>query len=156
MRYVGMAGSGLLIISAVGLLVAVVPVFGNKALIVRSGSMQPAIGVGDLVVVRESAEYAVGDVMAFESATSKDTVITHRVTEIQGEGESLAYITKGDANGAVDEAVVAADRVLGRGICSSVLGPDDGTRKLLPWASRTIWPSGVSRSTSKRGWSAAL
>lgn len=104
----------MMLLSAAGLLLAVVPVFGNRALIVRSGSMSPALGVGDLVIVREyGGEYREGQVIAFRGARS-DVVVTHRVAEVRREGESVRYVTKGDANDAPDEGVVTADLVLGR------------------------------------------
>lgn len=104
-----------LMLAAAGLLVAVVPVFGNEALIVRSGSMAPAIGVGDLVVAREQAGgYRVGQVIAFESGSDSSVVFTHRVIEVLGEGEGASYVTKGDANEQPDEMVVTSNLVLGR------------------------------------------
>ena len=111
-RWLGGLASGLLMFAAAALLLAVVPVFGNTALIVRSGSMQPAIGVGDLVIVRSSEGYSVGDVIAFKSANADDVIITHRIVEVTEGG----FVTQGDANDAVDEAAVTADRIVGREI----------------------------------------
>lgn len=122
-RWAGVLASAVTLLAAAGLLLAVVPVFGNRALIVRSGSMSPALGVGDLVIVRppsakaagDKAAYEVGDVIAFRGARS-EVVVTHRVAEVQQEGGRVQYVTKGDANNAPDEGIVTADRVLGRKI----------------------------------------
>lgn len=102
-----------------------VPYFGNKALIVRSGSMQPAIGVGDLVVVKGAnhaqtpipgalPKYKVGDVVAFESERNKSTLITHRVSRVEVTTDKILYETKGDANNAPDNNLVPENKVLGK------------------------------------------
>src|SRR3990167_6605460 len=86
----------LMVVALVGVAMALVyisvPAFGNKAMIVRSGSMQPAIGVGDLVVVRAKQilnspaivpipKYKTGDVVAFMAGNGK-TLVTHRVASV--------------------------------------------------------------------------
>jgi signal peptidase I len=109
-RTVGLLVTVILTGTAASLLLAVVPAFGNTALIVRSGSMEPDIGVGDLVVTRPVPSYKVGDVIAFRSAASDAVVVTHRIVGVTDEG----FVTKGDANEEVDEALVTLERVLGR------------------------------------------
>lgn len=91
------------------------PQFGNQALVVRSGSMTPTIGVGDIVAVSQKPSYKVGDIIAFKSEKNSNTIITHRITErIEGENTALQYKTKGDANEEVDNWTVTQDRVLGK------------------------------------------
>lgn len=109
-RWISTLGSCLLIAAAVALLLAVVPVFGNKALIVRSGSMEPTIGVGDLVIVRQAPTYHAGEVIAFRGVNADKIIVTHRIAEVRDEG----LVTKGDANDSADGSVVTMDRVLGR------------------------------------------
>lgn len=104
-----------LIAAALVLLAAATPVLGNKTLIVRSGSMSPAIGVGDLVVARPFAgSYERGDVIAFRSVGNSTIMVTHRIVDVVDESGGVAYITKGDANDAPDTGAVTADRVVGR------------------------------------------
>lgn len=91
------------------------PVFGNQALIVRSGSMQPTIDVGSVIVVRPDAYiYKVGDIIAFRSENNSKTIISHRVTGIEKDESGIYYTTKGDANKTVDGWQVRPKNVLGK------------------------------------------
>jgi len=80
-----------------------VPKFlGMTPLIVMSGSMEPAIMPGDVVVIREQAaqEYKLGDIATYLVGT---TTYTHRiVAEVNG-----AFILKGDNNNVADDKVPA-------------------------------------------------
>ena len=90
------------------------PVFGNKALIVRSGSMEPTIGIGSVVIVRPSSTntYSVGDIVAFKYDAS--TIVTHRIISVEKKGNETIYKTKGDANKSPDEWQVTQGQVLGK------------------------------------------
>lgn len=68
---------------------------GYGTVIVLSGSMEPALSVDDLVIVRKCEAYAVGDVVVYQSENS---MIIHRLIAIDGE---LA-VTQGDANNTAD------------------------------------------------------
>lgn len=89
------------------------PQFGNQALIVRSGSMTPTIGVGDIVAVRSTGDYQRGDVIAFRSEKNSNTIITHRITGVESGPDGTFYKTKGDANEEEDNWSVARENVLG-------------------------------------------
>ena len=97
--------SVMLIILAIGFVYIALPVFGNSALIVRSGSMQSAIGVGDLAVVKKQADanYKVGDIIAFKNANNSKTLTTHRLAGLVNQDGKVFYQTKGDANKTVDK-----------------------------------------------------
>ncbi len=100
---------GTLLIGAVGLVIFATPLLGNRALIVRSGSMVPAIAVGDVVVVRpQSGPYYAGQVIAFKEQNGK--VVTHRVVAVSQAG----YQTKGDANAEADGWAVYDGDIIGR------------------------------------------
>ena len=76
-----------------------------QALIVRSGSMSPAIPTGSIVFYRKvnAADVKVGDVIVFDRPGQTQEKITHRVYKI-GVGPTGRYaITKGDANGTPDD-----------------------------------------------------
>ena len=60
---------------------------------VLSGSMEPYMKTGDFILVREQADYAVGDVVLFHDGGS---LVTHRITRRTAAG----FVTKGDANNA--------------------------------------------------------
>ena len=94
------------------LLPAVVPnLMGMQAYNVISGSMEPEIPVGSLVLVKkcDAEELQTGDVIAFYS---NGTVVTHRLVEIDSEKKELT--TKGDANSSVDFRPVPYADVIGR------------------------------------------
>jgi signal peptidase I len=101
-----------------------IPYFGNQALIVRSGSMAPAIDVGSIVVVHTGRElvspiastplYQTGDIIAFHSVNDPRIIITHRVVDSKIENNSVIYRTKGDANNSVDGWAVPEKNILGK------------------------------------------
>lgn len=97
----------LLIIAIIGvgvlLLGTLVPIPGNfKVKIVQSGSMEPVIKTGSIVVIRPEERYAVGDIVTFGKDTKTQVPTTHRIVAISGEGLQKVISTKGDANDAKD------------------------------------------------------
>lgn len=82
-------------------------VFGFSAAVVVTGSMSPAIEPGDLVVCRQSADYAVGDVITFHSGAS---LVTHRIVGSTENG----YTTQGDANNVADADPVPRGAIIGK------------------------------------------
>jgi signal peptidase len=88
--------------------------WGAGFFLIASGSMEPEIPVGSLILVkRVSSEIiAVGDVVTF-LATRNDTVVTHRVREVRVEESGYVFITRGDANN-TDDPPLTEDRVIGR------------------------------------------
>lgn len=113
-RTVAWAAAGL----ATGLIAAiVVPLaFGARPYTVLSGSMQPAIAAGDLVVSERIAptEARIGDVVTFQDPDDPERLLTHRVGGIRRDGEQVALVTKGDANTGVERWRTAPDAELGR------------------------------------------
>lgn len=113
-----------LVIAAIGVALLAFPIFGNQALIVRSGSMTPTIDVGSVVVVRDMGTSKPGDVIAFRSEKNSETIITHRVVEVieerppvlraSGSERRTAYKTQGDANEEVDGWTVKESQVIGK------------------------------------------
>ena len=99
------------------MLAAAVPVaFGGRSFSVMSGSMEPSISTGDLVVTTpiEPHEATSGDVVTFTDPEREGRLITHRVASSAPRGESYAFVTKGDANQSVERWSVPADGRLGR------------------------------------------
>lgn len=89
---------------------------GYCPLIVLTGSMEPEIRSGDLIICRQidSDDVRVGDVLAFFDPDSTGTaVLTHRVIRITEQDGSLAFITKGDANSIEDKTPVPAENLVG-------------------------------------------
>jgi signal peptidase len=77
----------------------------------KSGSMDPIINTGSLIVVRKQAIYEVGDVVSYNAlAEGKGIIISHRIVGIGGN----VYLTKGDANTAVDRETVVPRLIIGK------------------------------------------
>jgi signal peptidase I len=94
--------------------VPVLPIDNNIAIkIVESGSMEPAITTGSIVVIRPAASYAINDVITFESA-SAEVPTTHRIIATGEENGVRTFSTKGDANEEADTQSVYEDAVLGK------------------------------------------
>jgi signal peptidase len=72
--------------------------FGFAQIIVVSGSMQPAIGVGDMLIVKEQSSYQVSDIITYHS---NQNLITHRVVDVKND----VLTTRGDANNVADDPV---------------------------------------------------
>lgn len=83
---------------------------------VLTGSMEPVISPGDMIVVRgvdSPADVRVGDVVTFQPVSNDPALITHRVVEKRfGSGSGVSFVTRGDANGADDDPIVF-DQVVG-------------------------------------------
>jgi len=92
------------------------PMMKHQVMAVRSGSMEPAIKTGSVVLVTPVKKYKIGDVITYKGRGPKEESITHRIenTEVI-EGEML-YITKGDANNAPDSRKITEDEIIGRTI----------------------------------------
>jgi signal peptidase len=81
-----------------------------QALVVRSGSMEPAIPTGSIVFFHKVAaeKVEVGDVIVFTRPGEPGERVTHRVYRVSNSPTGRYFITKGDANGAPDDWRVPA------------------------------------------------
>ena len=104
------------IIAIAGLLiVSMFPIAGNyEAKIVLSGSMEPAIGVGSVVIIKPEDKYEIGDIITFGKDTKNDIPTTHRIVEMRAIGGKILYKTKGDANSSDDAREVGESEVIGK------------------------------------------
>ena len=85
---------------------------GLKMLIVQSGSMEPTIKTGSVILIKKQDTYSTGDVISFVGADSDST--THRVTKTNIVKGKEMFNTKGDANQGEDGETVGIDNVLGK------------------------------------------
>lgn len=71
---------------------------------ILSGSMQPALRPGDLVVVRpgDPDRIGIGSVITYQLEPGRPTTATHRVVAIGWRNGERLVRTRGDANAAVD------------------------------------------------------
>lgn len=111
--WIGRATLGVGVVVAVvlvGLILAprVLPV---QTLVVVSGSMEPAIPTGSLILMErvDSASLGVGEIITFQRPDRVGELITHRIVaeQIASDG-TRAFATKGDASGVPDPWVVPA------------------------------------------------
>lgn len=89
---------------------------GFCPLIVLTGSMEPEISSGDLIIVKqiEGADVAEDDIIAFfDPDGSGQSILTHRVMSITEKDGKRAFITKGDANNTEDRLPVTEDKLVG-------------------------------------------
>ena len=90
--------------------------FGARPHTVLTGSMEPTIAAGDVVIDEQISPtaVAVGDVVTFRDPEDQSRLITHRVRSIRRQGSHLWFITQGDANNTTERWRIAADGELGR------------------------------------------
>ncbi|MFL5907349.1 MAG: signal peptidase I [Solirubrobacterales bacterium] len=80
---------------------AVLPVaLGMHTCVVRSGSMEPTIDTGDLVISRSisPSEASVGEIVTFKDPDEGGRLITHRVRAMHERDGRFYFLTRGDAN----------------------------------------------------------
>lgn len=76
--------------------------FGYGASVVLSGSMEPVLSVNDLVIIHETKDVSVGDIIVYQSGYS---LIIHRIVSMDGD----TIITQGDANNTADKPISISD-----------------------------------------------
>lgn len=82
---------------------------------VATGSMEPTIQVGDVVIVRRTDpdQLQVGDIVRYR----KDNYsVIHRIVERQEgqDGQTLSFTTQGDNNNGPDSDPVLPDQIMGK------------------------------------------
>ncbi len=89
-------------------------VFGLKPQIVVSGSMEPTIPTGSLLMAQEvsAAEIEVGDIVTVQRPGDAG-LVTHRVTSIEQQYKNWEITMRGDAN-AADDPQPYSVRVVGK------------------------------------------
>jgi signal peptidase I len=77
-------------------------VFGLQPLVVQSGSMEPTVAAGSLLITEKTpaSELRRGDVVTVPRQDR--ALVTHRITEITLRGDTATLRLKGDANDVVD------------------------------------------------------
>jgi signal peptidase len=85
---------------------------GGHFSVIMSGSMEPAIPVGSIVIIKKvnPEDVKVGDIIAFKGSES---TILHRVIDKVVEGGSFYFRTKGDANEDPDPWIVKPEDICG-------------------------------------------
>lgn len=81
---------------------------GFRSFLVQSGSMEPSIMTGDVVIINRQKQYFNNNVVTFKD--SQGRIITHRIVDINQDKIS----TKGDANRTSDPEIIDPTMVLGK------------------------------------------
>ena len=87
---------------------AVPSFFGTATLVVETGSMEPTIHEGDLIIIKKTNDYKIGDIITFMH-DGETIPTTHRIIGIV-DGK---FRTKGDHNNTEDTLLVSEDEIYG-------------------------------------------
>ena len=96
--------------------------FGYSILRVSTGSMEPELMVGDVILTKEVDDVnslAVGDVITYKGTIGEyaDMLITHQIVKAPYEENGTTYVvTKGIAND-IEDQPVPADRITSKLVC---------------------------------------
>jgi signal peptidase len=120
LRGLRLLSSGAIVGVVAGLALAMLGplVFGGRTFAVLSGSMEPTLRVGDLVLEKKVAapDIHVGDIVTFRSPDDAGKLITHRVRRVVIADGTVKVTTKGDANLSPERWTVPADGTVGRAL----------------------------------------
>ena len=97
---------------------------GYSCFKVITGSMEPELSVGDLILTKRvsASDVEVNDIISFYSQSPGmiGNIITHRVVDkLVGEDGTVRLLTKGDANLSMDGYAVTDDNLIGKLIWES-------------------------------------
>jgi signal peptidase I len=89
---------------------------GYRPLVIKSGSMAPTIGVGSVVVSVSVHPLQVrpGTIVTFRDPALGQQLVTHRVVRMQRAGQTVDFVTKGDANHTAEHWTVPVSGTIGR------------------------------------------
>lgn len=89
-------------------------VFGVGVAVVISGSMEPEILVDDLVIIVETNDYTLRDIVVYEG---KNYPVTHRIVSMRTDEDGKVWVTtQGDANNTGD-GEMPIERIRGEVVC---------------------------------------
>jgi signal peptidase len=104
MKHLRTISFALYVLAGLTAAVFLLPQSGWRALSVQTGSMEPSIATGSLVLIHKTPyrELKVGQVVTYNSASKEHETVTHRVAALQQYHGLPIVITKGDANATAD------------------------------------------------------
>lgn len=85
---------------------------GYFSYLVQSGSMEPTIMTGDIILVSAEEDYFQNDVVTFTDSDSR--IVTHRIVQTENVNGSVVYTTKGDANRTQDRGTIEKKQIIGK------------------------------------------
>ena len=84
-------------------------IFGYSSLMVATGSMSGTIEEGDLIIIKNTGDYKVGEIVTFFQ-DGDEIPTTHRIIDKDDDG---LWVTRGDANNSKDERSISSDEIIG-------------------------------------------
>ncbi len=85
--------------------------FGLRAFTIKSNSMNPTLNKGSIIITKQLPQYSQGDIITYNSKVYRhEEIVTHRIVQLGGN----VYVTKGDANVAIDHEIVVPRLVIGK------------------------------------------
>lgn len=104
-----------IVIIGLFLIITLFPIKGNyQVKVVLSGSMEPAIRTGSVVIIKPSSQYKIGDVVIFGKDTKKEIPTTHRIISSRAVEGIMLFTTKGDANEDADTTEIRQSNIHGK------------------------------------------
>jgi signal peptidase len=105
---------GIVGLLAILFVASTLPIAGNiKFMVVQSGSMEPAIKTGGVIMIKPESEYNLEDVVTFLRVGER-VPTTHRIVGKKEVNGKMIYETQGDANNAPDKEGVVEAEVMGK------------------------------------------
>lgn len=100
----------LYILISIYLIIFIPSIWGEKPLVILSGSMEPILKVGGILYYKEENinDFNEGDVLVYQL---NDHIISHRIVKVLDD----SFITKGDNNKSIDIYEVLNCQILGKG-----------------------------------------
>ena len=90
---------------------------GYTPMIVKTESMAPTFGAGDLIIIRscDPASLKEGDIITFHTIIENEYALnTHRIESIEENNGVRSYVTKGDNNEIADTHIIADGDIVGK------------------------------------------
>ena len=91
--------------------------FDYTPLVVKSDSMAPVFETGDLILIKkcDPSTLKVGDIICFHTIIENEYALnTHRIKEIEAQGDVRSYVTIGDNNnGIADQHIISDGDIVG-------------------------------------------
>lgn len=82
--------------------------------IVKSGSMEPSIKTGSIIVIKPDTEYKVGDIITFGKDDKRNIPTSHRIYAVRMVQGKMLYTTKGDVNNSPDTKEISQNEIIGK------------------------------------------
>lgn len=82
-------------------------------LAVGSGSMEPTLYRGDMILIEKTGDYdkiQEGEVLVYQHG---EVIVVHRIQEKRAHGDEHVFITKGDANAEADSWIISQKDIIG-------------------------------------------